>query len=60
MLADYKTDRVGKTEELTEKYKVQLDYYEEALERLTGKSVSEKLLYSFALSSQIALDKSVS
>ena len=60
VLADYKTDRVGKTEELTEKYKVQLDYYEEALERLTGKSVSEKLLYSFALSSQIALDKSVS
>ena len=60
VLLDYKTDRVNNPEELSKKYKVQLDYYEEALERLTGKSVSEKLLYSFALSSQIALDKSVS
>ena len=46
-------------EELTEKYKVQLDYYEEALERLTGKRVCEKLIYSFALSSEITLDKTV-
>lgn len=60
VLADYKTDRVRKPEELTEKYKVQLDYYEEALERLTGKRVCEKLIYSFALSSEIAIDKSVS
>lgn len=60
VLADYKTDRVKKPEELTEKYKVQLDYYEEALERLTGKRVCEKLIYSFALSSEIAIDKSVS
>lgn len=60
VLADYKTDRVRKPEELTERYKVQLDYYEEALERLTGKRVCEKLIYSFALSSEIAIDKSVS
>lgn len=59
VLADYKTDRVREPEELTEKYKVQLDYYEEALERLTGKRVSEKLIYSFALSSEITLDKTV-
>lgn len=59
VLADYKTDRVRKPEELTEKYKVQLDYYEEALERLTGKRVCEKLIYSFALSSEITLDKTV-
>ena len=57
VLADYKTDRVREPEELTEKYKVQLDYYEEALERLTGKRVCEKLIYSFALSSEITLDK---
>ena len=60
VLADYKTDRVKKPEELTERYKVQLDYYEEALERLTGKRVCEKLIYSFALSAEIAIDKSVS
>ena len=59
VLADYKTDRVREPEELTEKYKVQLDYYEEALERLTGKRVCEKLIYSFALSSEITLDKTV-
>ena len=34
-----------------------VDYYEEALERLTGKRVCEKLIYSFALSSEITLDK---
>ena len=59
VLADYKTDRVREPEELTAKYKVQLDYYEEALERLTGKRVCEKLIYSFALSSEITLDKTV-
>ncbi len=49
VLVDYKTDAVRREEELIERYKEQLKYYEEALEKLTGKKVKEKLLYSFAL-----------
>ena len=49
VLLDYKTDAVKTDRELTDRYRTQLDYYEEALARLTGKPVSERLLYSFAL-----------
>ena len=49
IVADYKTDVVKTGEELLARYQVQLDYYGEALERLTGKKVAEKILYSFAL-----------
>ena len=55
VVADYKTDRVETAEELIRRYQVQLDYYAQALERLTGKSVKEKLIYSFALSREIRL-----
>lgn len=37
------------------RYRVQLDYYEEALVRLTGKCVKEKLIYSFGLEQEITL-----
>lgn len=50
---DYKTDRVTKAEELIEKYHTQLDYYGEALEKLTGKPVKERIIYSFALGEEI-------
>ncbi len=53
IVADYKTDVVKTPEELTGRYRVQLDYYAEALERLTGKEVTEKILYSFALGKEI-------
>lgn len=51
VLLDYKTDSVKFQEasSLFEKYRVQLDYYEKALERLTGKRVKEKYIYSFCL-----------
>lgn len=55
VVADYKTDRVETSEELIRRYQVQLDYYAQALERLTGKQVKEKLIYSFALSREIRL-----
>lgn len=55
IVADYKTDRVETAEELVCRYQVQLDYYAQALERLTGKTVKEKLIYSFALSREIPL-----
>ena len=48
VIVDYKTDRVGKMEELSDRYKVQLDYYEKAIAQVTGKEVSEKVIYSVA------------
>lgn len=49
VLLDYKTDVIKVPEELVKRYKVQLDYYAEALESLTGKRVKERVLYSFYL-----------
>lgn len=49
VVVDYKTDYVRQGEELLEKYGKQLDYYEIALEKLTGKKVKEKVIYSFCL-----------
>ena len=56
VVADYKTDAVNTPEELIRRYKVQLDYYQEALEKLTGKEVSEKIIYSFALGKEIVIE----
>lgn len=53
VLLDYKTDRVTNGEELREKYRAQLEYYAQALERVTGKQVKEKMIYSFALQEEI-------
>lgn len=55
VVADYKTDRVAEPEELVHRYRVQLDYYAQALERLTGKPVRERILYSFALGREIVV-----
>lgn len=55
VLADYKTDAVRGAEELVRRYQVQLDYYEQALVRLTGKRVKERIIYSFALEKEIVL-----
>lgn len=53
ILADYKTDRVSCKEELVRRYKTQLDYYQMALEQITGKKVKERYLYSFYLQEEI-------
>ncbi len=53
VVLDYKTDNVFKEEGLREKYHAQLDYYARALERLTGKHVKEKMIYSFAMQKEI-------
>ena len=55
VVLDYKTDKVSCEEELKEKYHAQLDYYAEALHRLTGKTIKEKVIYSFALKKEILL-----
>ena len=59
VLLDYKTDAVSAPEELVKRYRVQLDYYSEALEQIfgyeagSGKPVKEKILYSFKLGKEI-------
>lgn len=54
ILLDYKTDRVEKGQQLVDRYKAQMDYYEEALVAMKGK-VSEKIIYSFALGETVML-----
>ena len=49
VLVDYKTDAVKNGEELIRRYETQVEYYKEALEKLTEKKVKEMILYSFAL-----------
>ena len=52
ILVDYKTDHVsrrGGEQKLLSLYRTQMEEYAEALERLTGKKVKEKLIWSFAL-----------
>lgn len=51
VLLDYKTDAVSSLKELWNRYETQLDYYSQALLKLTGKPVKEKILYSFHLGS---------
>lgn len=57
VLVDYKTDRVESSDgsDLVEKYRVQLEYYARALERLTRQKVCEKVIYSFALHRELKL-----
>jgi ATP-dependent helicase/nuclease subunit A len=47
VLLDYKTDYVKSSEDMREKYRVQIWYYARALEKLTGKKVKNKYLYLF-------------
>ena len=49
VLVDYKTDRIKRPQELTDRYRRQMELYAQALESGTGRPVSEMLLYSFAL-----------
>lgn len=58
VLLDYKTDYIpaGESEDfLVNRYKVQLDYYQKAIEQLVQKPVKEKVIYSFGLEKEIHL-----
>ena len=59
VLVDYKTDRVrrGQEQKLIDLYHVQLEDYAQALERMTGKKVKEKIIYSFTLQKEIVLQE---
>jgi ATP-dependent helicase/nuclease subunit A len=60
VVLDYKTDAVDRGEELVNRYKLQLEYYAQALEQLSGyrdtgegMHVKEKIIYSFKLGEEI-------
>lgn len=62
VVLDYKTDAVSSPEELVKRYQVQLVYYSEALEQISGypsesgsKPVKERILYSFRLGQEITV-----
>ena len=55
VLLDYKTDRVKSSRELAGRYHAQLELYQEAIERSTGKKVKERLLYSFCLGEVVSV-----
>ena len=60
VVLDYKTDAVDTPKELVKRYRVQLAYYGEALEQISGfrpdregKPVKERMIYSFRLGEEI-------
>ena len=57
VLVDYKTDRVrrGEEQKLIDLYHTQLEDYAQALQRMTGRRVKEKYIYSFTLKKAILL-----
>ncbi|WP_125152016.1 helicase-exonuclease AddAB subunit AddA [Clostridium rectalis] len=55
IIIDYKTDYVKDLEMIKEKYSMQLNYYCEALERITHKKVKEKYLYLFYCDKEVKL-----
>lgn len=58
ILLDYKTDyiKIGNEEDIIEKYKKQLDYYSDAIFKMTGKRVKYKYLYSFSIEKEIIVE----
>lgn len=55
VLIDYKTDYVEKDTSyiLKERYGLQLEYYRRALEQMTGKKVTDTIIYSMTLQEEI-------
>ncbi|MCI8549296.1 MAG: helicase-exonuclease AddAB subunit AddA [Lachnospiraceae bacterium] len=59
VVVDYKTDRIAGNDReefknlLKKHYRIQLDYYQAALEMNTGKRVKERYIYSFSLEEAI-------
>ncbi len=53
VVVDYKTDRIGRPQDLADRYRVQIDYYTRALEQMTGKPVKERILYSLYLQEEV-------
>ena len=57
MIVDYKTDKVvgDNSDYIKDRYRIQLDYYAYALEKIYGKKVKEKVLYLFDTGESVSL-----
>lgn len=55
VLLDYKTDYVeeGNEQKIVDRYRIQMEYYSEALEKILGRKVSYRYLYLFYLDKSI-------
>ncbi len=56
VLVDYKTDRIEDELAFCERYALQLTWYARALERITGRKVSQKWLYAIGLGKAFELE----
>ena len=56
VILDYKTDHVKDPEDLKDRYAFQLNLYADALEKLTGRAIKEKLLYSVTFGKVLRLE----
>ncbi|MBQ8203595.1 MAG: helicase-exonuclease AddAB subunit AddA [Clostridia bacterium] len=54
VVLDFKTDRVDNIDKLRETYSEQLNIYAAACEKIMGKPIKEKIIYSFNLSDYIS------
>ena len=55
VIVDYKTDRVTDEQELIQRYKTQMDLYQQALKRVRGLTVVRREIYSFSLEKTVVL-----
>lgn len=55
VLVDFKTDKLDIEEEYIKRYKIQLDIYKEAINKLTDYIVDKVYIYSFKLNKEIAI-----
>lgn len=53
VLVDFKTDRIKYENEYIKKYKIQLDIYKRAIEKITNLKVENTYIYSFELNKEI-------
>lgn len=53
IILDYKSDIVKDEKDLVDRYKVQLIYYQKALEQILNKKVKEKIIYSLYLGKEV-------
>lgn len=55
ILLDYKTDRVKNADELAQRYRMQLKFYERAAKEIFGRDIAGKYIYSFHLGRAIEI-----
>ena len=58
VLFDYKTDYVvlGEEDKIIDRYRIQIKYYKEAVEKITGKRVKESYLYLFGINRAVKVE----